>query len=59
MKEKLNPDIFWHIHRSIIVNVGAIETIHRSVRGALELKLRERTELLPVSAAHAHLFRQF
>lgn len=59
MKEKLNPEMFWQIHRSIIVNVGAIETIHRSFRGALELKLKERTELLPVSSAHAHLFRQF
>ena len=59
MKEKLNPEVFWQIHRSIIVNVGAIETIHRSFRGALELKLKERTELLPVSAAYAHLFRQF
>jgi DNA-binding LytR/AlgR family response regulator len=59
IKEKLNPEMFWQIHRSIIVNVGAIETIHRSFRGALELKLKGRTELLPVSAAHAHLFRQF
>jgi DNA-binding LytR/AlgR family response regulator len=59
MKEKLNPEMFWQIHRSIIVNVGAIESIHRSLRGSLELKLKERTELLPVSAAHAHLFRQF
>jgi len=58
MKEKLNPEMFWQIHRSIIVNVGAIETIHRSFRGSLELKLKERTELLPVSSAHAHLFRQ-
>jgi DNA-binding LytR/AlgR family response regulator len=59
MKEKLDPEMFWQIHRSIIVNVGAIETIHRSFRGALELKLKERTELLPVSSANAHLFRQF
>lgn len=59
MKEKLHPDMFWQIHRSIIVNVGAIEVIHRSLRGALELKLKERTELLPVSSAHSHLFRQF
>ncbi len=59
MKEKLNPEMFWQIHRSIIVNVGAIETIHRSFRGSLELKLKERTELLPVSAAHSQLFRHF
>jgi hypothetical protein len=40
------------------VNVGAIETIYRSFRGSLEVKLKERQELLPVSAAHAHLFKQ-
>jgi DNA-binding LytR/AlgR family response regulator len=58
MKEKLDPDMFWQIHRSIIVNVGAIDTIYRSFRGTLEVKLKERSELLPVSAAHAHLFKR-
>jgi DNA-binding LytR/AlgR family response regulator len=58
MKEKLDPDMFWQIHRSVIVNVGAIETIYRSFRGALELKLKDRDELLPVSAAYSHLFKQ-
>jgi DNA-binding LytR/AlgR family response regulator len=58
MKEKLDPNMFWQIHRSVIVNVGAIETIYRSFRGALEIKLKERDELLPVSAAYAHLFKQ-
>lgn len=57
MKQKLDPEVFWQIHRSVVVNVGAIDTIYRSFRGALEVKLRERSELLPVSAAHAHLFR--
>ena len=58
MKEKLDPGIFWQIHRSVIVNVGAIETIYRSFRGSLEVKLKNRNELLPVSAAYAHLFKQ-
>lgn len=58
MKEKLDPSMFWQIHRGIIVNVGAIDTIFRSFRGALEVKLKERSELLPVSAAHAHFFKQ-
>lgn len=58
MHAKLDPAIFWQIHRSIVVNVGAIETIYRSFRGSLEVKLKDREELLPVSAAHAHLFRQ-
>ena len=58
LKEKLDPRMFWQIHRGIIVNVSAIDTIFRSFRGALEVKLKERSELLPVSAAHAHLFKR-
>lgn len=58
MKEKLDPKMFWQIHRSVIVNVGAIDVLYRTFRGALEVKLKERSELLPVSAAHAHLFTQ-
>jgi DNA-binding LytR/AlgR family response regulator len=57
MKETLDPNMFWQIHRSVVVNVGAIDTIFRTFRGGLEIKLKERSELLPVSAAHAHLFR--
>jgi DNA-binding LytR/AlgR family response regulator len=58
MKEKLDPQVFWQIHRSVVVNVGAIDRIYRTFRGALEVKLKDRGELLPVSAAHAHLFRE-
>jgi DNA-binding LytR/AlgR family response regulator len=57
MRQKLDPEVFWQIHRSVIVNVAAIDRIYRTFRGALEVKLKERGELLPVSAAHAHLFR--
>jgi DNA-binding LytR/AlgR family response regulator len=58
MREKLDPRTFWQIHRSYVVNVGAIQTIHRSFHGSYEVELRQRRELLPVSAAHAHLFRR-
>ncbi|HTV49793.1 MAG TPA: LytTR family DNA-binding domain-containing protein [Steroidobacteraceae bacterium] len=58
MREKLDPQVFWQIHRSIVVNVGAIDRIYRSFRGALEVKVKGCEELLPVSAAHAHLFRE-
>jgi DNA-binding LytR/AlgR family response regulator len=58
MREKLDPQMFWQIHRSVVVNVGAIDTIYRTFRGRLEMKLKGREELLPVSAAHAHLFRE-
>lgn len=58
MKEKLDPQVFWQIHRSIVVNVAAIDRIYRSFRGALEVKVKGCDELLPVSTAHAHLFRE-
>lgn len=57
MQSKLDPAVFWQIHRSTVVNISAIDTIFRSFRGALEIKLKDRSELLPVSAAHAHLFK--
>ncbi len=58
MREKLDPQVFWQIHRSVVVNVAAIECIYRSFRGRLEVKVKARDELLPVSAAHAYLFRE-
>jgi DNA-binding LytR/AlgR family response regulator len=57
MQSKLDPAVFWQIHRGTIVNISAIDTIYRSFRGALEIKLKDRSELLPVSAAHAHRFK--
>ena len=58
MRDKLDPQVFWQIHRSVVVNVGAIDTIYRTFRGRLEIRLKGRDELLPVSAAHTHLFRE-
>ena len=58
LKEKLDPQIFWQIHRGIVVNVSAIDRIYRSFRGALEIRVKGRAELLPVSAPHAHQFRE-
>ena len=57
VKEKLDPHAFWQIHRSAVVNVAAIRAVYRSFRGTLEVKLKERPEVLPVSAAYAHLFK--
>jgi DNA-binding LytR/AlgR family response regulator len=57
VKEKLDPDAFWQIHRSVVVNVAAIRAVHRSFRGTLEVKLKDRPEVLPVSAPYAHLFK--
>jgi DNA-binding LytR/AlgR family response regulator len=57
VKEKLDPKSFWQIHRSIVVHVAAIRAVSRTFRGALEVTLKERSDVLPVSAPYAHLFK--
>jgi DNA-binding LytR/AlgR family response regulator len=57
VREKLDPQLFWQVHRSTVVNLGAVHSAHRSFRGAVELKLKQRPELLAVSAQYAHLFK--
>ncbi|HEY8241891.1 MAG TPA: LytTR family DNA-binding domain-containing protein [Casimicrobiaceae bacterium] len=56
--EELDPDLFWQIHRSTLVNVNAIAGVTRDVRGHLQVKLKQRPEQLPVSESYTHLFRQ-
>jgi hypothetical protein len=38
--------------------VRAIQTVHRTFHGSFEVQLRQRRELLPVSSAYTHLFKQ-
>ena len=55
---RLDPARFWRIHRGGIVNVAAIESARRDLRGRYRLTLRKRPEVLRVSAAYGHLFRR-
>jgi DNA-binding LytR/AlgR family response regulator len=57
LKARLDPQTFWQIHRSVVVSVSAIRSVHRTFRGALEVSLKQRPEVLSVSAAYAHLFK--
>jgi DNA-binding LytR/AlgR family response regulator len=56
--DELDPNMFWQVHRSTIVNLYAIDSVIRDDRGNLSLRLRNRPESLAVSEAHTHLFRQ-
>ena len=55
---QLDPEMFWQIHRSTVVNVNAIEALHKTMAGNYEVRLRQRKELLAVSGPYAHLFKQ-
>lgn len=56
--EQLDPDTFWQIHRSSIVNVNYVAASRRDVMGKTVVKLRDGKTELPVSRAYAHLFKQ-
>jgi DNA-binding LytR/AlgR family response regulator len=56
--EQLDPNQFWQIHRSTVVNVAAIAGVTREFGGRLNVKLKDRDEVLTVSETFAHLFRQ-
>ena len=51
-------DVFWQIHRSTVVNVNAIDTVHRLPNGRLEVRLKGIDRRLLVSDRYVHLFRQ-
>ena len=58
LASELDPNTFWQIHRSTIVNVAKIEKVSRSFTGRGILRLKERSELLTVSRNYLHLFKQ-
>jgi len=58
LSEELDPAMFWQVHRSTLVNVHAIDRVIRDARGNVKLRLKHRTENLPVSEACVHLFRR-
>jgi hypothetical protein len=54
---QLDPQLFWQIHRAVVVRASAVEAVHRDESGRLRLQLRDRNEQLAVSRLFAHLFR--
>ena len=54
---QIDPDRFWQIHRSVIVNERCIASAIRVDDGAMVLSLRGRGERLPVSRHFQNLFK--
>jgi DNA-binding LytR/AlgR family response regulator len=54
----LDPEAFWQIHRSAIVNVNAIAGVTRDFRGQAHIKVKGKDETLTVSRIYSHLFKQ-
>ena len=55
---ELDPDQFWQIHRSTVVNALEIATMEPNLAGQLTIQLKRRREQLPVSESFVQRFRQ-
>ena len=54
----LDDEIFWQVHRSVIVNAHAIDRAVREAPEKLIIHLKGHKEVLPVSRQYYHLFKQ-
>jgi DNA-binding LytR/AlgR family response regulator len=54
---QVDPDVFWQIHRSVIVRASAIDRVEKDEFGHYHAKLKGSGEELPVSSACHGRFR--
>jgi DNA-binding LytR/AlgR family response regulator len=55
--DELDPELFWQVHRSTLVNAHAIDGITRDFRGRQLVGVKGLTEKLEVSRSYTHLFK--
>ena len=55
--DELDPQVFWQIHRSAVVNVHAIAGVSRDFRGRQIVSIKGHPEKLEVSRSYTHLFK--
>jgi DNA-binding LytR/AlgR family response regulator len=58
LAEQLDPELFWQIHRSTLVNVNAIAGVSRDLRGRHLVLVKDHPVKLEVSRSFIHLFKQ-
>jgi DNA-binding LytR/AlgR family response regulator len=54
---QLDPEQFWQVHRSTVINLAWLEGTRRDENSRLFLRLRGHATELPVSRAFVHLFK--
>lgn len=55
--DELDPQQFWQIHRSTLVNVKAIAGVARDLRGRWVVSIKGHAQKLEVSRSYTHLFK--
>lgn len=54
---QIDPQVFWQIHRGVLVRAAAIDTVERDDAGRLQLSVRGLDQRWTVSRLYAHQFR--
>ncbi|MBT9527521.1 MAG: LytTR family transcriptional regulator DNA-binding domain-containing protein, partial [Rhizobacter sp.] len=57
LADELDPERFAQVHRSVIVNLHQVAQVDRGPNETAEVRLKGRTEVLPVSRSFVHVFR--
>ena len=55
--DELDPELFWQIHRSTLVNTRCIGGVTRDLRGRQIVAIKGHPEKLEVSRSYTHLFK--
>jgi len=55
--DELDPNLFWQIHRSTLVNAKAIAGVTRDLSGRQRVAVKGHPEKLEVSRSYTHLFK--
>lgn len=55
---RLDPAVFWQVHRGTVVNLNAVRSLSRELDGRLTLHLKQRAETLKIGTSYAARFRQ-
>lgn len=55
--QRLDSELFWQVHRSVIVSAEAIDSVSKNELGIWQLHLRDRAECLPVSGDFQRRFK--
>jgi len=58
LEKELDPDQFWRVHRSSIVNIEKIKLIKRSFTNQMMIAFEHTDQTLPVARSCEHLFKQ-
>ena len=58
LETELDPDLFWRVHRSTLVNASYIEVAQKMINGRYTLQLKDSDYSLTVSRNYSHRFKQ-